>query len=282
MNIMHQLTLDASGDIMDRDQLTHDQSFKWQSGTLVNKRVIKEKLQRCMYGWCLMQLLCWIVAARRKSPNKLIVIQKINVKSAYQRCHLNALMAIQAITQLPDKELAIIMLRLTFGGAPCPFEWNIISQSIRNLANTIFHDDSWDPHSDYTPCQHLVPPIDLIDEAVPFAKGAEQIVNIPVDPRGMGDVYIDDLIQTAVIINGTNNAIRCKCATLLAIDACARSKHLNKPIPRKDMEARNKLQAEAGLEECKTILGWLVDTRHLSHFPYLTTSSLHGPLSSGR
>jgi hypothetical protein len=29
------------------------------------------------------------------------------------------------------------------------------------------------------------------------------------------------------------------------------------------MEARNKLHAEAGLEEQKTVLGWLIDTRHL-------------------
>ncbi len=29
------------------------------------------------------------------------------------------------------------------------------------------------------------------------------------------------------------------------------------------MEARNKLEAEAGLVECKTILGWLVDKRSL-------------------
>jgi hypothetical protein len=83
MNIMHQLTLDASRDIMDKERLTHDQSFKWQSGSLVNKRVIKEKLQRCMYSWCLMQLLCWIVAAQRKFPNKPIVIQMIDVKLAY-------------------------------------------------------------------------------------------------------------------------------------------------------------------------------------------------------
>jgi hypothetical protein len=103
------------------------------------------------------------------------------------------------------------------------------------------------------------PPIDLIDDAVTIAEGVEQIVNIPVDPQGMGNVYIDDLIQTAVIIDGTNNSIRCECATLLAIDACTWSKHLNKPIPRKDIEARNKCKAEAGLEECKTILGWLVD-----------------------
>jgi hypothetical protein len=110
------------------------------------------------------------------------VIQKIDIKSAYQHCHLNAATAIQTITQLPEEGLAIIMLWLTFGGAPCPFEWNIISESIRDLANAILYDESWDPHSDHAPCQHLVPPINLIDESVPFAKGAEQIVNIPVDP----------------------------------------------------------------------------------------------------
>ncbi len=55
MNIMHQFTLDASGDIVDKERLTHDQSFKWQSGTSVSKRVIKEELQQCMYGRrCLM------------------------------------------------------------------------------------------------------------------------------------------------------------------------------------------------------------------------------------
>jgi hypothetical protein len=70
MNIMHQFTLDASRDIVDKERLTHNQSFKWQSGTLVNKRVIKEELQRCMYGQCLMRLLSWIVAAQRKFPNK--------------------------------------------------------------------------------------------------------------------------------------------------------------------------------------------------------------------
>jgi hypothetical protein len=156
--------------------------------------------------------------------------------------------------------MAITMLRLTFGGAPCPFEWNIIFESIHGLANAILYNNSWNPHSDYAPCQHLVPPNDLIDEAVPFAEGTDQIVNIPVDPQGMGDVYIDDLIQTAVIIDGTDNTTRCKCATLLPIDVCTQTKNLNKPIPHKEMEACNKLEAEVGLEECKTILGWLVDT----------------------
>jgi hypothetical protein len=110
MNIMNQFTLDTSGEIVDKDWLTHDQSFKWQSGLSVNKRVIRENLQPCMYGRCLMCLLCWIVAAQRKFPDAPIVLQKIDIKSAYCQCHLNAITAMQTITQLPDDELGIIIL----------------------------------------------------------------------------------------------------------------------------------------------------------------------------
>jgi hypothetical protein len=57
------------------------------------------------------------VAARRKFPKAPISLQKIDIKSAYRRCHLNAITAMQTFTQLPDNELGIIMLCLTFGGA---------------------------------------------------------------------------------------------------------------------------------------------------------------------
>ncbi len=110
MNIMNQFTLDASNKIVDKERLTHDQSFKWQSGLSLNKWVIRENLQQCMNGRCLMRLLCWIVAARRKFPNAPIALQKIDIKSAYRRCHLNAITAMKTITQLLDDELGIIML----------------------------------------------------------------------------------------------------------------------------------------------------------------------------
>ncbi len=88
-----------------------------------------------------------------------------------------------------------------------------------------------------------------MDNSIPFAEGAELIVDIPVDAWGTGDVYIDDLIQATVVINGTDNATHCECTTLLAIDTCTCPKHPNEPIPQEDMEARNKPQSEAGLEE---------------------------------
>jgi hypothetical protein len=142
MNITKQFTLDVGVEIVDKERLTHDQSFRWQSGSSVNRRVIQDSLQHCMYGCCLMQLLCWIVAARRNFPKAPIALQKIDIKSAYQRCHRNAITAMQTITQLPDNKLGIIMLCLTFGGAPCPFEWNILSESIHDLANKILFDEN--------------------------------------------------------------------------------------------------------------------------------------------
>ncbi len=69
INIMKQFTLNEGGEIVNKERLTHDLSFKWQSKMTVNSRVIREELQRCMYGHCLMQLLCWIVAARQKFTN---------------------------------------------------------------------------------------------------------------------------------------------------------------------------------------------------------------------
>ncbi len=157
-----------------------------------------------------MRLLSWIVVARRKFPMAPIALQTINIKSAYRWCHLNTITAMQTITQLPDDKLGIIMLRLTFGGIPCPFKWNILLESIRDLANEILFDENWDPLTNYAPSQHLVPAMELLDASIPFAEGADLIVDILVDPRGTRDIYINNLIQATVVIDGMDNAICCE------------------------------------------------------------------------
>jgi hypothetical protein len=96
----------------------------------------------------------------------------MDIKSAYQQCHLNTITAIQTITQLPDDKLGIIMLCLTFGGAPCPFEWNILLESIHDLANKILFEENWDPLTVYAPSQHMVLAMELMENSIPFAEGA--------------------------------------------------------------------------------------------------------------
>ncbi len=47
----------------------------------------------------------------------------------------------------------------------------------------------------------------LMDDSIPFTEGEELIVDIPVNAKGTGDMYIDNLIQATIVIEGTDNAI---------------------------------------------------------------------------
>jgi hypothetical protein len=175
---------------------------------------------------------------------------------AFQRCHLNAATAVQTCTQLVEIGILLMMIWFSFGGKPCPFEWGVISKTICDLANAILLSKDWDPKELFAPNHHLVPECELLDNYVPFAKGAELIVDIPVDPHGIHDVYIDNIIGLTVNIPGSNNVAHGQAAALLAINTTVRTNHPNEPIPCESMGARDKLKAEAGPSETKIILGW--------------------------
>ena len=114
-----------------------------------------------------------------------------------------------------------MMLRLSFGGKPCPFEWDVISEAICDLANAILHDDSWDPYDLTAPNQHLVSEWTLLDDSILFGQGLELIVDIPINPRGMHNIYINDIINLTINIPGTSQVACAKGAALLAMDATA-------------------------------------------------------------
>ena len=98
MNIQKQNTIDETGKIVEKDRLTHDQSFRWRAGGSVNDRVDRSALMPCMFGKCLMRLINWAVAARKKYPNLPILASNVDYKSAFRRCHLNARTAVQTCT----------------------------------------------------------------------------------------------------------------------------------------------------------------------------------------
>ena len=119
------------------------------------------------------------------------------------------------------------------------------------------------PMTSLPPNQHLVPEWMLLDNSIPFAHGLELIVKIPIDPRGIHDIYIDDIINLTIDIPGTDHVARAKGAALLAMDATVCPNHPEEPMPCKSMDARDKLKAEAGPAELKVILGWNFDFRRL-------------------
>jgi hypothetical protein len=151
----------------------------------------------------------------------------------------------------------LLALRLTYGGASCPFEWSIILETICNLATAINHNNTWDCDSLFSPLQKLVPPTTFLPNKIPFAEGKEIAVNIPINDRGIHKMYMDNLIGLTIELPGTDNIKRANRAPLLASHACSRPDHTNEPIPRHPMVSTKKLESEAALSEIKTMLGWL-------------------------
>ena len=264
LNIASQDTIDEQGNSIPKKRLTHDQSYIFQgSGSSVNSRVDKSALTPCIFGWAIRRLAHWIVSARIKYPANRIYATKLDFKSAYRRCHLHASTAVQSCAQLPALQIALLMLRLTFGGTPCPYEWSTISELVCDLATAILTDDDWDPNELYSLDQHLIPPSDFLPPDIPFGQGRKLIVHIDINDRGTHDMYLDDIIGIGIDLPNSDNTLRSERAPLLAMHTCARPIHANEPIPRQAMAARNKLKAEARLSEIKNILGWTWDLRRL-------------------
>jgi hypothetical protein len=135
MGIVEQSTIDELGQSTMKWRVTHDQSFAFSSGTSVNSRVDEHKLLNCLYGWALKRFLHAIVYYRLKYPTTPLAIAKYDLKAAYRRIHFDWESARRSIVTLkgmttPDNkdnpiateadQLALVLLRMTFGGSPHP------------------------------------------------------------------------------------------------------------------------------------------------------------------
>jgi hypothetical protein len=147
LHIMKHNSIDQCGQSIGKYRMTHKKSYKWGAGTSVNSRVRNPEFLPCMFGGCLCRLINWAMATRLKHPGCKILATKIDYASAFRREHLNWSTAIQTCTQFPLLDLSFIALRLTFGGAPGPYEWGVISETVCDLANAIFLSDDWYPNT---------------------------------------------------------------------------------------------------------------------------------------
>jgi hypothetical protein len=101
----------------------------------------------------------------------------------------------------------------------------------------------------------ISPPPNFMPDDAPFGIGKELIVDVEINPRGIHNIYINNLIGLGLDLPDCDNITRSERATLLAIDAFSRRIHKEEPIPHYDMAARHKLIAKGLLEESKMILG---------------------------
>jgi hypothetical protein len=132
----------------------------------------------------------------------------------------------------------------------------VFSKKMCDLATVIISDKVWDPNNLQAPNQIDFPPPKFMDKNLPFSKGRKLIVNIKIDPRGIQNFYIDDLIGLGLDFPNCDNIKQSKCAPLLAIHALSHPLHKDEPIPLHEMAARHKLKAEGLLKVTKMILGW--------------------------
>jgi len=262
--MVHQNTITDLGEIVDKERVTHDQSFPGRfSKESINSRIRDDDLAPCLFGYMCKRVIHYIVGCRQRHPSTKIWISKIDWKSAYRRQHLNQKTAVKSLTQVCIDGVWILLmaLRLTFGGKACPSEWGCISEPVTDLATDILNCDDWDPSNLHAPDQELFPsPSSLVND-IPFASAQPTIVNIPTEDKGKCDVYLDDMVAVGPDLPG--NARRLEAAIPLAIHTICRPIMQPEPIPRKAIISTNKLKAEGAIEERKLLLGWLFDTRRL-------------------
>jgi hypothetical protein len=280
MGVVEQNTIDEQGRITNKWRVTHDQSFKFSSGTSVNSRVKQTELLHCLYGWALKHFLHAIVYYRSKFPNTPLVMAKYDLKAAYRRVHFTWESALKSIVTLKglstaedspktdeDKhldQLALISLRMTFGGSPHPSEFSGLSECIADLTNVLLRSDDWDPDSLASGYNTLLDQEPRLEsKTVEFAPARDMLVDPQLADGGAADVFIDDIFNVFPLLS-ENHWKRGRNAALLAIDCMGRPPTRDDdPLPRDPLVAVKKVLAEGSPSEILTVLGWKIDTRRM-------------------
>jgi hypothetical protein len=269
MGVVEQNTIDEQGRVTTKWRVTHDQSFTFASKTSVNSRVQQEELMDCLYGWALKRFLHAIVFYRSKLPSTPLMLAKYDLKAAYRRIHFQWESALQSIVTLngllihDNHQLALVSLRMTFGGSPHPSEFSGLSECIADTTNVLLQDDTWNPDELHSLHNRLLDNEPRLEpKSVPFAPARKLLVDPQLSDRGATDVFINDIFNVFPLLSEMHWK-RGRNAALLAIDCMGRPTRDDDPLPRDPLIAIKKVLAEGSPSKVLTILGWEIDTRRL-------------------
>lgn len=129
------------------------------------------------------------------------------------------------------------------------------------MANSILHNPFWDHNKLFDKSSDSIDPPEPLPDDIPFQPAKDLVVHLPDNLGGYVDVYTDDNIGVAPDF-GTN-VPRLNRVIPLMIHTFARPTDSHDIIPRKDIISMKKFRAEGRLEEIKTVLGWVLNTRSL-------------------
>lgn len=255
--IVSQSTINGRGEIMPKHRLAHDQSFCYVPNVSLNSLVLDDSLPPLQCGHCVNRILHYVHALRFNDSSRIMLIAKYDVKSACRRGTLNGTLASMCLTLLGS--IALMSLRLTFGGKFCPHVWCVVTEILADLANDLLSCKHWDIHRLHSPHSLNVHHPTFLDDSIPFISALPADVSVPIHPIGKVDVYVDDTITIGYYDPTTWRKL--SGAVLLALHIIGRPLHANEPIDRDDFLSLSKFLGEGTLSEVKTVLGWTINTR---------------------
>ena len=122
--------------------VTHDFSFPGPKGILVNKRVLKDTLQPCLFGFFFFRILHTIADMRIKWTSKIILINNTDIDAEYHHIHAIGCITSTCITIVYN--LTLLFLLLPFGMTPATVEYTRVSKAEINLGNDLLREKSQD------------------------------------------------------------------------------------------------------------------------------------------
>jgi hypothetical protein len=129
-----------------------------------------------VYSFTLSRSIHYIVNFRLHHPHTKIFICKVDLDAAYHRCSLSSVTATECLSVYDG--ILLMALRMTFGGAPCPSLWGVISESMADVGNTLLCNPYWDHiHLNDQITKELSAPLPL-PASIPFHPAAE--LSVPV------------------------------------------------------------------------------------------------------
>jgi hypothetical protein len=179
--------------------------------------------------------------------------------------HLNSSTAYKSAikVKIRGKEYIFISTRLPFGGSPCPNDFCLLSDIVTDTINDLLECKSWDHERVHSEYYAKIPIAKPIKEEIPFAQAREMSVELPIKDRGKANVFIDNIISVAPDIGNNLGRLRAALYSVLHAFGHKMSASSTSAIPRDNLIADDKNEAEGAPEEVKICLGWTLDTRQL-------------------